>query len=356
MSGERTEQATPKRLSEAREKGQILKSTEINTAVLLIGGAWLLQWSLPGMTRSIMDFTVHVFETAAVDDFAAATVRTKSLGVVLLLARLVGPLLGGLAGIAVLVNIGQFGFLLSGNAIKPQFSRVNPMEGAKRIFSGRTLVVLIKTVVKVSVIGLVAWQALQDKGSLMAVLADMQPGQAAATITATAMGVVWKTAGAFVVIAIADYVYQRWSYDKNMRMSRDEIKEEMKQTEGDPQIRGRLRQRARALARQRMMQQVPKADVVVTNPTHFAVALKYEEGMAAPVVIAKGQNLIAQQIKKVAREHGVPTVENKPLAQALYKSVDLGQPVPADLFKAVAEVLAFVYRLQPHRAPAGYRA
>jgi len=169
------------------------------------------------------------------------------------------------------------------------------------------------------------------------------------------MGVIWKVAGAFVAVAAADYVYQRWWFNRSLRMSREEIKEEMKQAEGNPEIRARLRQRARALARQRMMQQVPSADVVITNPTHFAVALKYEAGMAAPVVIAMGERLIAQQIKKVAREHGVPMVENRPLAQALYKGCEIGQTVPAELYKAVAEVLAFVYRLHPDRAPAGYR-
>jgi len=352
--GERTEQATPKRRQEARERGQVLKSVEVNTAAILVAAAAFLQWTLPGMSRSMMELTQHTFESAAVTDFSTATFEAKLIGLAWLILRLIGPILFGLLAVALLANVMQFGFLLSGQAIRPQFSRLNPLEGFKRIYSSRALVELVKTVAKVTVIGGFAWQAVQDKGGLLALLADMQPGSAGGTVVSTSLGVVWKVAGAFVAIAAVDFVYQRWWFNRSLRMSREEVKEELKQQEGDPHIRARLRQRARALSRQRMMQQVPTADVVITNPTHFAVALKYEAGMEAPTVVAKGERLIAQQIKKIAREHGVPTVENKPLAQALYKACNVGQGVPPELYKAVAEVLAFVYRLHPNRAPNGY--
>ena len=353
-SGEKTESATPKRRQEARERGQILKSTEVNTAALLVAGAAFLQWVLPGMSASLMELTTYSLATALETDLTAANVQVKALSLLLLGAKLVGPFLFGLAIVGVISNVGQFGFLLSGQSLKPQFSRINPLDGAKRIFSMRTLVELLKTVVKVVVIGFFAWQALQDKGPLIVSLADMQPGAAGSVLTGAVLSVVWKVAGAFVVIAAADYLYQRWFFERSLRMSKEEIKEEMKQSEGNPHIRARLRQRARALARQRMMQQVPTADVVITNPTHFAIAIKYEAGMDAPMVIAKGERLIAQQIKKVARENNVPTVENKPLAQALFKACQVGQAVPPELYKAVAEVLAFVYRVRPNRAPSGY--
>jgi flagellar biosynthetic protein FlhB len=352
--GERTEQATPKRRQEARERGQVLKSVEVNTAAILVASAAFLQWTLPAMSRSMMELTQHTFESAAVTDFSTAALHAKLIGLILFMLKLVGPVLLGLVVVAVLANVLQFGFLLSGQSLKPQFSRVNPLEGAKRIYSQRALVELVKTVIKVALIGGISWKALEDKGNVLALLEDMSPGAAGSAVVSLTMGVIWKVAGALVVVAAVDFVYQRWSFGRSLRMSREEIKEELKQSEGDPQIRARLRQRARALARQRMMQQVPKADVVITNPTHFAVALKYEAGMQAPVVIAKGERLIAQQIKKVAREHGIPTVENKPLAQALYKGCEIGQPVPPDLYRAVAEVLAFVYRVRPDRAPAGY--
>ena len=352
--GERTEEATPKRRGEARGRGQVLKSIEVNTAVILVGGLAFLQWTLPGMARSLVELTQHVLESASSEDLGPATLQAKTIGLGLLMAKLLGPLLFGLVVLGVLANVGQFGFLLSTQTIKPHFSKINPLEGAKRFFSSRSLVELFKALAKVAVIGGFAYQALQDKGALLVSLADMEPAAAAGAVTAMMFSVLWKVAMAFVVLAAVDYWYQRWFFKRNMRMSKEEIKEELKQSEGDPRVRARLRQRARALSRQRMMQQVPKADVVVTNPTHFAVALKYEAGMDSPLVIAKGERLIAQQIKKIAREHGVPTVENKPLAQALYKACQVGQMVPPELFKAVAEVLAFVYRLHPHRAPAGF--
>jgi flagellar biosynthesis protein FlhB len=355
-AGEKTESATPKRRQEARERGQVLKSTEVNTAALLVAGAAFLQWTWPPLTHSLMELTQHSFEVAAMSDFSRPTVQDKALGLTLFGLRVVGPLLLGLMVIGVVSNLAQVGFLLSGKSVQPQFSRVNPLEGFKRLFSSRTLVELMKTVAKVAIIGGFAWQALSDKGELLVSLADMQAGAAGAALTGTVMGVVWKVALAFVAIAVADYMYQRWFFERSLRMSKEELKEEMKQSEGDPHIRARLRQRARALARQRMLAEVPKADVVITNPTHFAVAIKYESGMDAPLVIAKGERLIAQQIKKAAREHGIPTIENKPLAQALFKACKVGQAVPPELYRAVAEVLAFVYKLRPSRAPAGYAA
>jgi flagellar biosynthesis protein FlhB len=353
-SGERTEPATPKRRQEAREKGQILKSVEVNTAVLLVGSAAFLQWAMPGMSAALFELTRGLLDVSRVPDYTTVSLRMQMIELTMETFKLVGPLVLGILLVGVVSNVGQFGFLLSGHAIQPQLSRINPLEGAKRIFSARTLVELVKTVAKVLIVGLFAWQALQDKGPLLVSLTDMQAGQAGYAVSSAVMEVIWKVAGAFVVIAIADYTYQRWFYERSLRMSKEEIKEEMKQSEGNPHMRARLRQRARALARQRMMQQVPTADVVITNPTHFAIAIKYESGMEAPTVVAKGERLIAQQIKKIARESNVPMVENKPLAQALFKACQIGQSVPPDLYKAVAEVLAFVYRMRPGRAPAGY--
>ncbi|HEU5315384.1 MAG TPA: flagellar biosynthesis protein FlhB [Chloroflexota bacterium] len=355
-SGERTESATPKRRQEARERGQILKSVEVNTAALLVAGAAFLQWGMPSISEALFQMTQRAFETSADFEISTATVFAKSVALALFSLKLIAPIVLGIALVGTVANVGQFGFLFSGQALKPQFSRVNPLEGAKRIFSTRTLVELLKTVLKVVLVGYFAWQAVQDKGPMLVALADMQPGVAGFAISGAMMQVVWRVAVAFVVIAAADFMYQRWFYERSLRMSKEEIKEELKQSEGNPHIRARLRQRARALARQRMMQQVPSADVVITNPTHFAIAIKYESGMDAPKVIAKGERLIAQQIKKMAREHNVPMVENKPLAQALFKACQIGQSVPPELYKAVAEVLAFVYRLRPDRAPGGYAA
>ena len=353
-SGERTEAATPKRRQDAREKGQILKSVEVNTAVLLVAGAAFLQWAMPGMSSTLVAMTRDLLDVSRVTDYTDVSLRHQMTHLAIEVLKLVSPVVLGILLVGVVSNVGQFGFLLSSHAIQPQLSRINPLEGAKRIFSARTLVELIKTIAKVLIVGLFAWQALQDKGPMLISLADMQAGAAGFAVSGAIMEVIWKVAGAFVVIAVLDYAYQRWFYEKSLRMSKEEIKEEMKQSEGNPHMRARLRQRARALARQRMMQDVPTADVVITNPTHFAIAIKYESGMEAPKVIAKGERLIAQHIKKIARENNVPMVENKPLAQALFKVCQVGQSVPPELFKAVAEVLAFVYRMRPNRAPTGY--
>ena len=353
-AGEKTEAATPKRRQEARDKGQILKSVEVNTAALLVASAAFLQWAMPGMSASLFDLTRELLDVSRVEDYTANSLQTQMTQLGLEVLKLLAPIVLGIMLVGVISNVGQFGFLLSGHAIQPQFSRINPLEGAKRILSMRTLVELVKTVAKVLIVGLFAWQALQDKGPLLVSLADMQAGAAGYAVSGAVMEVVWKVAGAFVAIALADYIYQRWFYERSLRMSKEEIKEEMKQSEGNPQMRARLRQRARALARQRMMQQVPTADVVITNPTHFAIAIKYESGMDAPRVVAKGERLIAQAIKKIARENNVPMVENKPLAQTLFKACQVGQAVPPELYKAVAEVLAFVYRMRPGRAPTGY--
>ena len=353
-SGERTEAATPKRRQEARDKGQILKSVEVNTAVLLVAGAAFLQWAMPGMSATLFEMTRDLLDVSQVSDYTDVSLRHQMTHLAIEVLKLVSPIVLGILLVGVVSNVGQFGFLMSGHAIQPQLSRINPLEGAKRIFSARTLVELVKTIVKVVIVGFFAWQALQDKGPLLISLADMQAGAAGFAVSGAIMEVIWKVAAAFVVIAVADFAYQRWFYEKSLRMSKEEIKEEMKQSEGNPHMRARLRQRARALARQRMMQQVPTADVVITNPTHFAIAIKYESGMEAPTVIAKGERLIAQQIKKIARENNVPMVENKPLAQALFKACQVGQAVPPEMYKAVAEVLAFVYRMRPGRAPTGY--
>lgn len=350
-SGERTEEATPKRREDARKKGQVLRSTEATTAVMLLASAWLLQRMLPEATQTLMELTQHTFETAAEATFTPAGVQQQGLALLLIFARLVAPVLLGLCVAAVISSLGQVGFLLSGEALKPQFSRLSPMQGAKRLFSTRALAETVKTVVKLLVIGYAAWGAVQDNSDRLAMLTLTHPGAAGGILASMVMNVVWKTIGVFIIIAAADYAYQRWSYRKGLRMSREEIKQEYKSSEGNPEIKSRLRQRARALAQGRMMQDVPKADVVLANPTHFAVALKYEPGMASPKVLARGADFIAQQIKKVAREHGVPVVENKPLAQALYSACEIGQSVPPELFKAVAEVLAFVYRLRHGPAP-----
>jgi flagellar biosynthetic protein FlhB len=347
--GERTEEATPKHRADARRKGQVHRSAELSTAVTLLGGAWLLKETLPGMLDALLSLLRQTFEAAPTVDMTELAVQHQAGTIMWLYAGLVGPMLLGLCALGIVSHVGQVGFIFSGEQLSFQFSRINPLAGAKRLLSGQALVETIKALVKLLVIGYVAWGAMRDESHQLSLLALMPPRAAASTLAGIVMSVIWRTAGAWVIIAGADYAYGRWAFTRSLRMTREEVKQEFKETEGNPEIKARLRQRARAFVRRRMMQDVPKADVVLTNPTHYAVALRYEPGMAAPRVLARGAGFIAQQIKDTARAHGVPVMENKPLAQALYKACDVGQLVPPELYKAVAEVLAFVYRLRAPR-------
>ncbi len=356
MPGERTEAATPRRRAEARERGQVLKSVEVNTAVVLLAGAWMLQSMAPAIGTMLLDLLRHTFTHLVQPDFSVQGVHSRALGLGVIVMAALGPFTIGVAVVAALSCLVQVGPLFTFKPLVPQFSRLNPLVGLQRLFSTDALVNLVKSLMKISFVGAVAWVAFQGQFETLPKLSDLTPLEAARAVADAVFQVVWRVVMVFGGLALADYFYQRWAYEKGLRMSKEDIKEEYKQSEGDPLIRARLRQRARALSRQRMMRQVPQADVVITNPTHFAIALKYGAGMDAPMVLAKGERLMAQQIKKVAREHHVPMVENRPLAQALFKACEVGHAVPQDLYKAVAEVLAWVYRMYPGRAPRGFGA
>jgi flagellar biosynthetic protein FlhB len=356
MASERSEAATPRRRQEARDRGQVLQSVEVNTAVVLLVGAWMLQALAPSIGTMLLDLLRHSFTHVLQPDFSVQSVHTRALGLAFVVMKALGPFAVGLFAVAALSCLIQVGPLLTWRAIQPQFSRLNPLNGFQRLFSLNALVDLLKSVLKITLVGSVAWFAFQGQVATLSALSDMTPLQAISAVGDAVYQIVWRVVMVFGGLALVDYFYQRYSYEKSLKMSKEDIKEEFKQSEGDPQIRARLRQRARALSRQRMMKQVPQADVVVTNPTHFAVALKYGPSMDAPMVLAKGERLLAQQIKKVARQHHVPMVENRPLAQALFKACEVGQAVPQDLYRAVAEVLAWVYRMYPGRAPVGFSA
>jgi flagellar biosynthetic protein FlhB len=234
--------------------------------------------------------------------------------------------------------------------MQPKFSRLNPLEGAKRFFSIRSLAELVKSLAKVAIVGFVAFKALSDHTTALAQLTGGDLRGGLALVGEIGMELLLKVGMAFLVLSLADYIFQRWQFEKSSKMTKQEVKEEQRSQEVNEQIRGKIRSLQRQLARKRMMQRVPQADVVITNPTHYAVALQYDASkMAAPRVVAKGQRLIAQQIKELARQSGIPLVENKPLAQALFRAVDIDQEVPRELYQAVAEVLAFIYRLKQQR-------
>ncbi|AVX31173.1 flagellar biosynthetic protein FlhB [Carboxydocella thermautotrophica] len=348
FAGEKTEEATPKRRQEARRKGQVPRSPEVGSAFVLLSAFTILYLTSNFAYQTMGEFIRNIYGVQLKEHL----LTTNTIPVLLWQGILVGakiliPLLLGAIIAGVAVNLIQTGFLLTTEGLTMKWERIDPVEGFKRIFSKRTLVELIKSLFKVTIVALVAYGIIKNQIMFFPGLQTVELNTGLAFIGHMIIKIGLYTSGMLVVLALFDYAYQRWEFNKSLRMSKEEIKEEYKQTEGNPQIKAKIKERMRALAQRRMMQEVPRADVVITNPTHFAVAIKYQAGkMPAPVVVAKGADLLAKRIKEIAREHGVVTVENKPLAQALYKSVEIGEFIPPELFQAVAEVLAYVYKLK----------
>jgi len=347
FSGEKTEPATPKKRQESRQKGQVAKSMEIPAAFILFFS--FLAFTVFG--GYMKDQTMHVFRSVFYDyllwDITIDNVVVLFEKLMIQSLLIIAPVLLITVVIAIFGNYLQFGFLLTGDPLMMKFSKLNPIEGAKKIFGMRALVDFLKSFLKMSVIGYVVYSTLMaEKGNLMdlARLPIENVMSFASTITIN-LGV--KIGIVLIVLALFDFMYQKYEFEKSIRMSKQDIKDEYKKTEGDPQIKGKIREKQRRMALQRMMQEVPKADVIITNPTHFAVALRYDaKNMQAPTVVAKGTDYIALKIKQIAKEHQIITMENKPLARALYAQVEIGDAIPADMFQAVAEVLAYVYKVR----------
>jgi len=351
---EKTEAATPRRLEKAREEGQVVRSRELNTFALLGAGVaslWLLgeqlYRSLTGVLRAGLWFEPRIAHDTAVMTAVAADSAFQALRGLL-------PVFGVLVVAAVFSSVALGGFLLSSKALEPKFERLNPLKGVARMFSAHTLVELVKTLAKAGVIGLIGAMVIWHYRDDMIMLMRASPTEAlAAGMRLVALCCALIVAALFLIVAI-DAPWQMWSHYKKLRMSREDVKQEHKESEGDPQVKGRIRQQQRAMARRRMMAEVPSADVVVTNPTHYAVALRYAEGRhGAPRVVAKGAGLVAARIRELAREHGVPLLSAPPLARALHHNVELGHEIPASLYTAVAEVLAWVYQLRSWRPGMG---
>ncbi len=348
MADEKTEKATPKRKQDERKKGNIFQSAEVAPLLSLVAVFFSLQllgpWILSRLENAITEF---ISLGASVENVTLTETRTVFIKVGLCFGSTILPvmLIGGLASI--IATIAQTRGLVSFQLLKPKFSRMNPLQGFKRLFSLRGLVELLKSILKIVILGIVIWNSLKDEIATIPMLMDMTIQQALVTAGSMMMGIVKTVAIIMVFVAAADYLYQWWEYEKNLRMSKQEIKEEYKQTEGDPQVKGKIREKQNAMARRRMMQNVPNADVVIRNPTHFAVALQYDpEHNRAPVVIAKGMDSLALRIVAIAEKHDIVTMENKPLARGLYENVELNAEIPDQFYQPVAEVLAFVYNLK----------
>lgn len=347
FAGEKTEKATPKKRRDARKKGQTAKSQDIVTAVMLLAVFLFLYFGASSIGSPMMALFRQAFSKYMLQDVTEQSVGKLMTGVMKQLASMLLPVMAVALLVGVIGNVAQTGLLFTGEGLKPNINKINPVAGLKRIFSIRALVELLKSVLKMAVVGAVAfyviWTNIQDISGLPFKSAGDTLGAVGhlAVITGISASV------ALFVLAVLDYLYQRFDFEKNIRMSKQEIKEEFKNMEGDPLIKSKIRQKQREMAMQRMMQEVPNADVVITNPTHFAVCLRYDEAKSdAPIVVAKGADFLAQKIKSVAKEHDIVMLENRPLARALYEQVEVGGRIPEQFFKAVAEILAYVYKIK----------
>jgi flagellar biosynthetic protein FlhB len=343
---ERTEPATPKRLKEARDRGQVAKSQDITSTAVLIAGLAYLMYAGSDIMARFQD-VARDFLSAADGSLVVRAGTMPSLFAYLAFesAEIIMPLAVVLMIVGLAANIGQFGFLLTFQPLQPKLGSLNPINGVKKLFGWRGLVEALKSILKFVVVGIFLYTFIAGLGTELLGLASCPlqaiPGQVAGLV----LGIAWRIVAALVVLAIADLIWQRFDYKRNMKMSKQEVKDERKQVEGDEKTRARIRARQMQITRNRMFAEIPKANVVITNPVHVAVALRYEPGeMVAPQVVAKGARLMAERIKSIARQHGIPIIERPPLARLLWKSVRVGQTIPASLFQAVAEILAHVYR------------
>lgn len=347
FAGEKTEEATPKRRQEARDKGQVAKSIEINSAVILLSAFYFLSLRGGYMVGELQNVLRYMFSGVAIEDFTIANIHSLSLTLIVIFLKIVMPIMLIICIMGLVVNYAQVGYMFNPALLMPDIKRINPMSGFARIFFSKTaLVNLAKSLMKVSIVGYFIYTFIEKQIYILPnfVGADVEHGVAFFGDLIIDLG--YRVGLVMLIIAVFDYYYQWYSHNEGLKMSKQEIKDEFKQTEGNPQIKGKIRAKQREMAMRRMMQEVPKADVVVTNPTHFAVALRYEDGMPAPIVLAKGQDNMALKIRQVATDNEVTIVENKSLARALYQTVDIGAYIPLELYQAVAEVLAYVYKLK----------
>ena len=348
-AADKTEKATPKKREDARKKGQVGRSTEVSSLFVLVGGFGVLAISggaLVGkMGDAVRDSLLAAgrprLDANGVEGMATSTLQAV---VALSLPVMIGCGVAGLLASVVQVKPGFFP-----DALKPKFGRINPIAGTKKLASPHSMVELVKNLLKLTIVGGVGAVTVWPRMDEMIGLSQVDPASAAATIGSICLSLAWRCILALVVITAADVAWSRYSFSKGLKMSKDEVKQESKQQDMPQEVRGQIRSKARQMARARMLGDVQHADVVLTNPTHFAVALQYRKGEYAPRVVAKGADLLALRIRELAREHGVALVEDPPLAREIYRTCEVGRAISADLFGAVAEVLAFVYRTSRRR-------
>ncbi|WRP08459.1 flagellar biosynthesis protein FlhB [Rossellomorea aquimaris] len=347
FSGEKTEKATPKKRDDARKKGQTAKSQDVNTAIILLAVFLFLTFSASYIGNIVFDLFNQTFQEYMLMELTENTVQVITMDIMKELALLLGPimLVALLAGL--FSNYIQVGVMFTTKPLEPKLEKIDPIKGFKRIFSLRAIVELLKSILKISFVGAITFVILWKNIDQVLSLSFKSVGDSLATMASLTVQMGIAASLALLFLSLFDFLYQKYDFEKNIRMSKQDLKDEHKNIEGDPLIKSKIKQRQREMAMRRMMQEVPEADVVITNPTHFAIALKYDENkMDAPYVVAKGVDYLAQKIKYIANENDVVMVENRPLARSLYDSAEIGDAVPEEFFKAIAEILAYVYRIK----------
>ena len=350
-SEEKNEAPSEKKRDDARKKGTVAKSTEVNSVFVLLTAILLLRllgpWMMGEFNTCIRDYFAKCSDT----DMSDGRLIELSQASLVLLIKVILPFAGAIMVAGVVANIVQIGLLFTFEPIIPKLEKLNPISGFKRLFSMRSLVETVKNILKITLIGYIAYITIKEEYAILVSLADMSVMAIWSFILNSAFDIFVRTAIVLLIIAVADYGYQRYEHEKKLKMSLKELKDEHKNSEGDPQVKARIRALQREMSKRKMMDQVPQASVVVTNPTHYAIALLYEpEKSDAPIVVAKGVDMVAQQIKKIAAENDVPIKEDRELARAMYDKVDVGFPIPIEFYMAIAEVMAWVHKLKSGRA------
>ncbi len=349
--GDKTEEATPKKRQDVRRKGQVAKSQEMVSGIVLLIAFIALKTFGFSLYQKIVELTEKVFNEYMQNTeniFTINGIITLAIEMALWFLQAMLPIFALIMLMAVISNLVQVGFMFTFESIKPKFKNLNPINGIKNLFSFRSVAEFFtKSLVKIILVAIIAYTSLKDKISDIITIMDLDVLSIGTYIMELTVDLGIKIAAVLLIFSVLDFMFQRRKFSKDIRMTKQEVKEEYKQTEGNPQIKSKIKQQQRQMSMARMMQQVPKADVVITNPTHFAVAIEYDpEKSDAPIVIAKGQDYVALRIKEVARENHIEIVENKPLARALYAEVEIGEAIPEEFYQAVAEVLAYVYSLK----------
>jgi flagellar biosynthesis protein FlhB len=343
---DKTERASPHKRQEARKKGQVAKSVEVNTAFMLFSAFLSLKFMSKGIFEHLQLFMRDTLVHMQSFDFSEGGLTTYFYKLVAIFGQTILPFMLMITLAVIVANILQVGFSPSLGVLSPQLSRLNPVAGMKRFFGGpRVITELLKSILKITVTSLVVFSAIKGQIEQIFLTADMEPVMSVKLVSIIVYRIGMRLSMTLAVLAALDYFYQKWEYEKSLRMTKQEVKDEVIRYEGRPEVKSRIRTVQRQVAMRRMMQEVPKADVVITNPTHLAIALQYNPSeMVAPKLLAKGARLVAERIKEIAREHNIPVIENKPLAQMLFKTVEIGDMIPLSLYQAVADLLAYVWK------------